>query len=346
MAFTNAELARVCLGDFTNSGEERRPAKVQGEAGETVLVLEQIKNYLVLADGPAGLRIVKKYGIDEKGVYRLCDNTMAICNKDFYSEEDWKNVDTLENNLDRKGTIYYQYATAIPTATALAQCFNEELVETIGNIVGNEMDIFKVNIWLAPALNIHRNILNGRNFEYFSEDPLISGKMAAAITKGVQKHKNRATTIKHFACNSQEMDRFNSNSIVSERALREIYLKGFQIAIKESNPIALMTSYNLINGKHSSERRDLLIDVLRIEWGFDGLIMSDWFDSHDVKIGLANHPNQNIVKNILGGNNLKMWGSKPDYDLVLKSIQEGEINTFNLLECASKVYDTIELLNQ
>ena len=267
-------------------------------------------------------------------------------NRDLYTDEEWKKVDTLENNLDRKGTVYYQYATAIPTGTSLAQSFNEELVEIMGNVVGNEMEIFKVNIWLAPGMNIHRNIQNGRNFEYFSEDPLLTGKMAAAMTRGVQKHTNRAVTIKHFACNNQEMDRFNDNSIVSERALRELYLKGFKIAIQESNPISIMTSYNLLNGKHTSERRDLLIDVLRIEWGFQGLIMSDWFNSNNVQIGLANHPSQYIVSNILGGNNLKMWGSKVDYDLVLKSIQEGNINTMNLLECASKVYDTIELLNQ
>ena len=118
----------------------------------------------------------------------------------------------------------------------------------------------------CTALNIHRNILNGRNFEYFSEDPFISGMMASAITRGVQMHPNRGTTIKHFACNGQEWNRFNSNSIVSERALREIYLKGFKIAIDNSLPHSLMTSYNLINGVHSSERRDLVVDVIRSEW--------------------------------------------------------------------------------
>ena len=346
MSFSDAELARMCVCDFRNTGEEPHEVHLQGEAGETVLALDKIDKYLVLADGPAGIRIIKKYGIDDKGVYRLCDNQMSMRNKDYLSEEDWKKVDTLENNLDRKGKVYYQYATAIPTATALAQSFNEELLEIVGDVVGNEMDIFKVNLWLAPALNIHRNILNGRNFEYFSEDPLLSGKMAAAITRGVQKHKNRATTIKHFACNGQEMDRFNSNSILSERALREIYLKGFKIAIDESQPYTLMTSYNLINGKHSSERRDLLVDVIRIEWGYTGLIMSDWYTSNQVKIGLANHPAQHAVPNILGGNNLQMGGGKNDYDLIMKSVQEGKMTTVNLLECASKVYDLIELLNQ
>ena len=292
------------------------------------------------------MRIIKKYGIDEKGVYRLRENQISARNKDYLSEEDWKKVDTLENNLDRKGKVYYQYATAIPTEIALAQSFNEELLEMIGDVVGNEMDIFKVNLWLAPALNIHRNILNGRNFEYYSEDPLLSGKMAAAITRGVQRHKNRATTIKHFACNGQKMNRFNSNSILSERALREIYLKGFKIAIDEGNPLTFMTSYNLINGKHSSERRDLLIDVVRIEWGYEGLIMSDWYSSNDIKIGLANHPAQHCVPNILAGNNLQMGGGKNDYDIIMKNIEEGNMNTLNLLECASKVYDTIELLNK
>ena len=346
MKFSDAELARMCVCDFRNTGEETHEIHLQGEAGETVLALDKIENYLVLADGPAGLRIIKKYGIDEKGVYRLCENQMSMRMKDYLSEEEWKEVDTLENNLDRNGTVYYQYATAIPTATALGQSFNEELLETIGNVVGNEMDIFKDNLCLAPGLNIHRNIQNGRNFEYYSEDPLISGKMAAAITRGVQKHTNRATTIKHFACNGQENDRFNSNSLVSERALREIYLKGFKIAIDEGHPHTLMTSYNLINGKHSSERRDLLIDVIRIEWGYKGLIMSDWYTSNEVKIGLANHPSQHAVPNILGGNNLQMGGGKNDYDLIMKSVQEGKMNTINLLECASKVYDTIELLNQ
>ena len=209
------------------------------------------------------------------------------------------------------------------------------------------MDIFKVNIWLAPGLNIHRNILNGRNFEYFSEDPLVSGKMAAAITRGVQKHKNRATTIKHLACNNQEMNRFNSNSIVSERALREIYLKGFKIAINEGNAIILMTSYNLVNWKHSSERRDLIIDVLRIEWGFNGLVMSDWYSSNKVKLGVSNHPCQHAIPNIINGNNLQMGsGGKNDYNIIMKAVEDGLLTRDHLLECASKVYETIELLNQ
>jgi len=344
--YRDHELARMCVCDFTNTGEKPHETHLVGEAGETTLAIEGLDKYIVLADGPAGLKLVKKYGIDEKGVYRLCDNIVAMRMKDYLSEEEWKKVDTLENNLDRKGTVYYQYATAIPTATASAQSFNEEFLEIIGDVVGSEMDIFKVNLWLAPGLNIHRNILNGRNFEYYSEDPLVSGKMAASVTRGVQRHKNRATTIKHFACNGQEMNRFNSNSLVSERALREIYLRGFKIAINEGNPLTLMTSYNLINGKHSSERRDLIIDVLRIEWGFKGLVMSDWYTSNEVKIGLANHPCQHSIPNIANGNNLQMGGGKNDYDLIMKGLEDGLLTRDNLLECAGKVYDIIELLNQ
>ena len=318
LSFSDAELARMCLGDFRNTGEEEHVKHIPGQAGETVSTIEKIDKYLTLVDGPAGLRITKKYEVVEKD----------------------------ENNEIKNTKVYHQYATAIPSATALAQSFNEELLEIIGNVVGNEMDIFNAHLWLAPALNIHRNILNGRNFEYYSEDPLLSGKMAGAITRGVQRHKNRGTTIKHFACNGQEMNRFNSNSILSERALREIYLKGFKIAIEESNPISLMTSYNLINGKHSSERRDLLIDVVRIEWGYKGLIMSDWYTSNQIKIGNANQPSQNAVPNIINGNNLQMGINKNDYDLIMKSVQEGNMKTLNLIECASKVYDTILLLNQ
>ena len=142
------------------------------------------------------------------------------------------------------------------------------------------------------------------------------------------------------------MNRFGTNSILSERALREIYIKGFKIAIEEEKPHTLMASYNLINGVHSSARRDLIIDVLRIEWGYDGLVMSDWYTSNEIKIGLSNHPMQHAVPNILAGNNLQMGGGKNDYDLIMKSVQDGEMTTLNLLECASKVYDTIELLNQ
>ena len=340
------DLARACVANFRQN-EEIYVDKVVGEAGETTSKVPGIsEKWFTMVDGPAGLRIAKKYGIDENGSYRLCPNLLEDYMHDFYSEEDLKQVDTYENNKNRKGEIYYQFATALPSGTSLAQSFNEEFVEKCGDLIGEEMDKFNVHLWLAPGMNIHRNILNGRNFEYFSEDPLISGKMAAAMTRGVQQHKNRGTTIKHYACNNQEFNRKNSNSIVSERALREIYLKGFKITIEESSPIALMTSYNLINGIHSSQNKQLLIDVLRSEWGYTGLIMSDWISSYYTPIKISKHPAQNALDNIKGGNNLHMGGGENDYLLLINSFNEGKLTRDDLLQCASKVYETIELLNQ
>ena len=339
-------LVKLCIGNFEDD-EEKKINHILGEAATTCLSIKEIDKYLILVNGPTGVNILKKYGIDEKGTYSLTYDDFTRYLKDFFPPEELPKLDMLDNNKDRKGKIYYQYCTAIPIAIAIAQTFNEDLVEQIGKyIIGEEMDLFKANLLLGPGLNIHRNILNGRNFEYFSEDPLISGKMAAAITKGVQSHKNRGTTIKHFACNNQETNRSNNNSILSERALREIYLRGFKIAIEEGKPVSLMTSYNLINGFHSSERRDLIIDFLRCECGFNGLIMSDWYVSGENPLKISNYPLQTSKNNIKAGNNLQMSGEKKKKEEIMKAIKEGEISKDILLDNASRVYDAIELLNQ
>ncbi len=168
--------------------------------------------------------------------------------------------------------------TAFPIETMLACTWNEELVEKVGVAAALEIKENNIAIWLAPALNIHRNPLCGRNFEYFSEDPYITGKMAAAVVRGVQS-QNIVATPKHFACNNKETNRHNSDSIVSERALREIYLRGFEICVKESKPRLIMTSYNIINGVRASENAELLTGILRNEWGYDGLLTTDWWNS-------------------------------------------------------------------
>ena len=199
---------------------------------------------------------------------------------------------------------------------------------------------------VGPAMNIQRNILNWRNFEYFSEDPLVTGKMASALTRGVQSHKYKGATLKHFAGNNQETNRLNNNSKMSERALREIYLKGFKLAIEESHPIALMTSYNLINGKHPSENKQLLIDVVRSEWNFKGMIMSDWITSGQIDLKVSIYPSEFIYNIIKAGNNIMMPGSKIDYDLILEKLKENVLTRDDLLRCASKVYETIKLLNK
>ena len=167
-------------------------------------------------------------------------------------------------------------ATCFPTDIVIAQTWDPQMAVLMGESLAKEMDFYNQDVILGPGMNIHRDPLCGRNFEYFSEDPVISGKMAAAITRGVQSVPGASVSIKHFACNNQEADRFSTNSTVSERALREIYLKGFEICVREADPHTVMSSYNKVNGIHTSSNYELLTEVLRGEWGFRGLVMTDW----------------------------------------------------------------------
>lgn len=218
---------------------------VPGAAGETTASL--LEKYgvanVILADGPAGIRITSHYqkNPSDGSVYKM-NMYQRLENRIFGTEF-----------LHTDGEDYYQYCSAIPVGTLLAQTFDTELLEEVGRMIGAELEEFGVTLWLAPGMNIHRNPLCGRNFEYYSEDPLVSGKMAAALTRGVQRQHGVGTTIKHYACNNQEENRRGVSSIISERALREIYLKGFEIAIKESQPKAIMTSYNKVNGVHTAK---------------------------------------------------------------------------------------------
>lgn len=204
------------------------------------------------------------------------------------------------------------------------------------------MEYFGIDLWLAPALNIHRNIFGGRNFEYFSEDPYLSGMTAAAITRGVQKVKGRGVTIKHFVANNQELNRNNNNSQISQRALREIYLKDFEICIKEADPKAIMTSYNLLNGVHTSESYELCNDILRCEWNYQGLIMTDWIASGRKFCKKSKYPSPYASNNILAGNDLTMPGSYKDYQDIMKALKKGKLSTKDLLHSASRIYRSIE----
>ena len=300
-----------------------------------------------MSDGPTGIRIAKSYYIDSKGYHRLSTSPSTLNQYKYLANLD--NISLVKNQTEpdysNYTNVYHQYATALPIATALAQSFNIELVERYGNVVGKEMEIYNINLLLGPALNIHRNILCGRNFEYYSEDPLISGKMAAAMVKGIQSRKRRGATLKHFTGNNQEYNRLNSNSRISERALREIYMKGFQIAIEEAHPMGLMTSYNLINGVHPSSNSQILIDTVRCEWNFTGMIMTDWTRSGQKEFQTSIERSQYINETIKAGNNIMMPGSKKDYEFILEKLNEKELEREDLLLCASKVYETIELLN-
>lgn len=212
--------------------------------------------------------------------------------------------------------------TAWPCATLLACTWNTSLVEEVGIAGGKEVKENNLAIWLTPALNIHRNPLCGRNFEYYSEDPVVSGKMAAAMVRGMQS-QNIGCSVKHFACNNKEFRRTHSDSRVSERALREIYLKGFEICVKESDPWSVMTSYNLLNGIHTSESYDLITGILRGEWGFQGMVTTDW--GHKC----------NPVYEVKAGNDMKMPIGYPE-DL-MAAMKTGELTRADLAACVKRM---------
>ncbi|MBQ7845802.1 MAG: glycoside hydrolase family 3 C-terminal domain-containing protein [Clostridia bacterium] len=216
--------------------------------------------------------------------------------------------------------------TAFPCATLLSCSWNEEIVERIGVAAALEVKENGIGSWLAPAMNIHRNPLCGRNFEYYSEDPLVAGRMATAMVKGVQS-QGVATSVKHFACNNKEVNRMDSDSRLSERALREIYLKGFEIAVKEAQPITLMTSYNIINGIRASENKDLLTHILRGEWGFKGLVTTDWW-THGLH-----------YKEIAAGNDIKMPTGNPEH--TLQMILEGKLDPECVRTSARRLMEAI-----
>ena len=244
----------------------------------------------------------------------------------------------------KKGAqIFSNYCTSIPIASAIAQSWNTSLARRLGVIVGREMQEFGVDLWLAPALNIHRDVRCGRNFEYYSEDPLISGKMAAAITNGVQKVPGRGVTIKHFAANNQETNRYYNNSIVSERAMREIYLKGFEICVRESGPKTVMTSYNLLNGIHTSERKDLIDWILRKEFGFRGVVMTDWIMDGTSPKDTA-YPAARASRVAAAGGELVMPGRKSDFDDMMAALRAGRLTRKQLLINATRTLDLIRSL--
>ena len=298
---------------------------VPGAAGQTYTGKDDSIPTLVMADGPAGLRLNRVYALDKKGRPHGLGYTIPETMTPFVPKIGKFLMVMRSYKIRPSDVIKNQYATAIPIGTAIAQSFDVDLAEALGDIVGYEMELFGIALWLAPALNIQRSIRCGRNFEYFSEDPVISGLFAGAICRGVQKHKGCGAVIKHFAANNQETGRIHSNSIASERTFREIYLKGFAIAVATGKPVSTMTSYNLMNGVHSGEHLDLIEGILRREFRFDGIVMTDWLIDGNKREKGSIHPISNAPEVIMSGSNLFMPGHKNDVRKVKKALASGQV---------------------
>ena len=328
------EMAEWCVGAARDNENVIGSASkaVPGAAGETSLALAYrgVRD-MINADGPAGLRLLAHFRVNAQGELLPGGSAIGGMAEDFAPKQ--------EGDVD-----YYQYCTAIPIAWLLASSWDLELIEKCGDIVGAEMETFGVRVWLAPGMNIHRNPLCGRNFEYYSEDPLLSGLCAAADVRGVQKHPGVGTSIKHFFANNQEDNRMYCNAHIKERAIREIYLRNFGICIEASQPMTIMTSYNLINGIHAANCYDSITCYAREECGFQGYVMTDWFTSNAKVSGAMAKPNPKYPCSssplcVYAGNDVQMPGSEGNIEDIITAVKDGSLKLGYLQRCAAKLLE-------
>ena len=325
-SLTDAEMAEIVVGAGMFGGEHF--FELPGSVGNTTSKFwKRGLTNITLCDGPAGLRIQKRSTVSKSGKVKAVDSALSI----FDAFPDI--VKKFLNGDPEKEPVIYQYTTAFPVSHALAQTWNQDLMQEVGNAIYREMKEYGCTYWLAPAVNIHRNPLCGRNFEYWSEDPFLTGTMAAAVTRGVQQEEGFYVTVKHFACNNQEDNRNYVSSNLSERALREIYLRAFERCVRTGGAKGIMTSYNKVNGTYAPNSHDLCTKVLRNEWGFDGVVMTDWFSTN---AGQAD--NALCIK---AGNDLIMPGTAGCKRDILKGLKENKITPKDLRRCCARVLKAI-----
>ncbi len=282
---------------------------------------------LALCDGPAGLRVNQRSTLSADGKIKPLDLPLSTF------ELLPKPVKDRMRGDPEKDRLLYQFTTAFPAESALAQSWDRALLEEIGQAVQAEMKEYGCTFWLAPAVNIHRNPLCGRNFEYFSEDPFLSGSLAAALTRGVQREPGFYVTVKHFACNNQEDNRNRVSSELTERTLREIYLPAFEMAVREGGAKGIMTSYNRVNGVYAPNSHDLCTKVLRSEWGFEGVVMTDWYSTMSAKDSAA--------LAMRAGNDLIMPGESLSKARILAGVRRGLISREDVRRCCLNVVKAI-----
>ena len=327
---TPEECIRLCVG--TGMSGEQKGFRTPGAVGHTTTdFLDRGIPNAQLCDGPAGLRIERRAVQYPNGNIYAVDLPLSI-----YEYFPPFLIRWFVLGSPKKGQMLYQFVTGFPIEAMQAQTWNIPLLEQVGKAVHDEMEAYGVTFWLAPAMNIVRNPLCGRNYEYYSEDPLMTGLMATAVTRGVQSTTDRHVTIKHFCANNQEKERFFMSSEVDERALREIYWKGFEIVVKNAHPRAAMAAYNKLNGYYCANNSELCTDLLRHEWGFEGVIMTDWMGTGKDKA--------DVVETIRAGVDMIMPGENSEVAALRKAFRDGTLTESEIRMAAERILFAVKVI--